>query len=68
MENLEILTGIDSLKLLIYEPANQKEEEIVQQLEQQLEQQGVTVYREYTAHMQYLLQNRSEEEAANEAE
>lgn len=64
MENLEILTGIDSLKLLIYEPANQKEEEIVQQLEQQ----GVTVYREYTAHMQYLLQNRSEEEAANEAE
>ena len=42
VENLEILTMIPSLKLVMYEPASQEEERILQKLERQ----GVTVYRE----------------------
>ncbi len=42
VENLEILTRIPSLKLVMYEPASQEEEKILQKLERQ----GVTVYRE----------------------
>lgn len=65
VNNLEILLRIPSLKLVIYEPTNQKEESVLQKLENK----GVTVYREYTKDMFFLvkqLKNKAESDTQTE--
>lgn len=61
VDNLEVLLQIPSLKIVIYEPGNQKEEAILQELENK----GVAVYREYTKEMFLLVKQLKEETKAN---
>lgn len=61
VDNLEVLLQIPSLKIVIYEPGNQKEEAVLQELENK----GVTVYREYTKEMFLLVKPLKEETKTN---
>ena len=57
VDNLEVLAEIPLLKLVVYEPKNKKQEEILRKLEDS----GVMVHREYKKGFEYLIREMEEE-------